>query len=212
VAELVRRNGVSDGYLRITVSRGPHMGALTKLEATAPTVFIDAHAMDLLPLDDPPPSVLARATARRNETSLLVRHKSLGYMENVLALAEGRARGADEVYFLNSRGRLAEGATTNIFFVRGAVVCTPDVRCGLLPGITREIVLSLCAEEGMEIEEAEYQEDALARAGEIFCTNSLRGVVPVRAVLELPAKCFGPRPVTARLQRLYADLVRGDSL
>ena len=205
VDELIRENGVSLGYLRITLSRGLHEGSLTALEASRPTLFIDAHRMDLPPLDGPPPCVLARSPYRRDETSPIVRHKSLSYQLNVLALADGKRRGADEVFLLNSRGHLTEGAITSLFLVRDGKVLTPDVSCGLLPGITREVVLELCAEGGLTAEVGQYGEAQLAEADEVFCTNSLRGVVGVKGVLEYPRKRWGESPVTALLQRAYAE-------
>jgi len=208
VAELVACNGVGEGYLRITASRGPYEGRLTELVASKPTLLIQVRAMQLPPVGAPPPLVLARSPHRRNEHSALVAHKSLSYQENLLALARARERGAGEVYFLNTRGRLAEGAITNLFFVRSKTVCTPAVECGLLPGVTRQVVLELCDAEGMPHEEGQYGEKELASADEVFCTNSLRGIVPVSAILEYPEKTFPNRPMTSALQRAYAELVR----
>ncbi len=203
VRRLIGANGVDEGYLRITVSRGPYAGRLSELEAREPTVFIEARPTDLPPLEAPEPVTLARSPWRRHEGSPLVAHKSLSYGANVLALAEGRGRGADEVYFLNSRGHLAEGAISNLFLVRGGAVHTPHVACGLLPGVTRAVVLELCAEEGIPAEPGEYAESDLAEADEAFCTNSLRGLMPVGRVLDLPEARFGAQ-LTGRLQRLYA--------
>ena len=211
VAELVDRNGISDGYLRITASRGLHEGSLTALEASGPTVFIEVRHMELPPLEEPPPFILARSPYRRDETSPLVRHKALSYQGNLLALAEGRGRGADEVFILNSLGNLTEGAITNLFLVRDGKVLTPDVGCGLLPGITREIVMELCAEHGIPLELGRYFEEDLAVSDEVFCTNSLRGVVGVKAILEYPAKQFAERPITRLLQRSYAGRVSAES-
>jgi len=173
VEALVRANGVREGYLRITVSRGEHRGALTDLEAREPTVLVDAHAMELPPLESPPPFTLAR-----------------------------------EVYFVNTRGLLAEGAISNLFLVWDGVVGTPDVRCGLLPGITREAVREICADAGIPLETGEYPEGELGTADEVFCTNSLRGIVAVERIVDTPPRDFTAHPLTARLQGLYAALVR----
>jgi branched-subunit amino acid aminotransferase/4-amino-4-deoxychorismate lyase len=204
---LTAENGAGEGYLRITVSRGPYGGRLAELEAAEPTVFIEARPMDLPPLDGAPPITLARSPCRRDETSPLIAHKSLSYGANVLALAEGRGRGADEVYFLNSRGHLTEGAISNLFLVRGGVVRTPDAACGLLPGITRAVVLELCAEQGIPAETGQYAEADLAEAEEAFCTNSLRGLMRVGRVLDLPGASFGGE-LTRRLAQLYAERAR----
>ncbi|MFO8006372.1 MAG: aminotransferase class IV [Candidatus Brocadiia bacterium] len=212
VKELIRANEVEEGYLRMTVSRGRHQGRLTELETTEPTVLAEARPMELPPLDAaPPPITLARADHRRNEASPVVRHKSLSYQGNVLALADGRRRGADEVYFLNSRGDLAEGAISNLFFVRDGTLCTPAVECGLLPGITRAVLLGLCAEEGIPLETGHYSEADLLTADEAFCTNSLRGMMPVASILGPPDTEFTPGETTAVLRTAYAALCRYES-
>jgi branched-subunit amino acid aminotransferase/4-amino-4-deoxychorismate lyase len=204
IKRLIRANGIRDGYLRVTVSRGLHRGTLTDLGASEPTVFVEARAMKLPPLDAPSPLTLARSPHRRNEGSPLVRHKSLSYQLNVLALAEGRRRGADEVYFLNSRGRLTEGAVSSLFWVSGGVVRTADVACGLLPGITRQVVLDLCAEHGVRVDVGEFAEEELTAADEVFCTNSLRGIMAVQKLLEAPEKELASFGFVSRLQNTYA--------
>ena len=207
---LIAANAVHEGYLRVTVSRGAYAGSLAKLETEAPTVFAEARPLELPPLDAPAPIAIVRSAFRRDERSPVVRHKSLSYQLNVLALAEGRKSGADEVYFLNAAGRLTEGAITNLFFARGGRALTPDVACGLLPGVTREVVLEVCAEEGVAAETGCYAEPELLAADEVFCTNSLRGVVGVRAILGSPEVTPPGGPVLARIQRAYAARVRRD--
>jgi len=208
VRRLIEVNGVREGYLRITVSRGQYSGRLADLSAESPTVLVEARPMELPSLESPPPLTLAKSPYGRDERSPLARHKSLSYQLNVLALAEGRRRGADEVFFLNSRGCLAEGAITNLFLVSRGMVQTPDIACGLLPGVTRQMVLEICRDQGIQAEVGVYGEDALAAADEVFCTNSLRGVVAVSKILEWPHKPLAEHLLTARLQAAYAGLVR----
>ncbi len=208
VAATTEANGVEEGYLRITVTRGPYTGALTALECEEPTVLIEARAMDLAPLDAVPPITLARSPHARNEQSPIVRHKSTSYQLNALALAEGRGRGADEVYFLNSRGELTEGAISNLFWVKGGAVFTADVECGLLPGITRQVALELCAELAIPAEVGAYREPALLEADEVFCTNSLRGLMPVSRVLGPAQPTLHAFPLTERLRSAYCALAR----
>lgn len=208
VRRLVQLNRVEDGYLRITVSRGVHRGRLTELDSPDPTVLIDCRPMDLSPVDAPPAVRLMRSPHRRPARSPTVRHKSLSYQDNALALAEARAAGADEVYFLNSEGLLAEGAITNLFFVRDGRVHTPAEDCGLLPGITRRVVLELCAEGEIPATAGEFAEEDLLRADEAFITNSLRGIARVEAILGHPeAAPFGDQLVR-ELQSAYGQLVR----
>ena len=211
-AATIEANAVGEGYLRITVTRGTHAGRLTALECDAPTVLIEARAMVLSPLDAVPPITLVRSPWRRDEGSPVVRHKSTSYQVNVLALADGKGRGADDVYFLNSRGDLTEGAVSNLFWVRGGTVYTAGVECGLLPGVTRQVVLDICAREGIPAEAGSYPESALLEADEAFCTNSLRGLMPVAAVLAVPEAAGYGSDTVAKLQRDYAaDAVKDAS-
>jgi len=170
---------------------------------------VEARPADIAPLAVPSPLCLARSEWRRNERSPLVRHKALSYMDNVLALAAARRRGADEVYFLNSQARLTEGATSNLFWVRRGAVHTPAVGCGLLPGITRGIVLDICREETLPVREGAFPDADLIEAEEVFCTNGLRGVMGVRSLLDPPHAFPADAPVTAAIRRAYVERALG---
>lgn len=204
---VIEHNGVGEGYLRITVSRGVHRGGLTELPAREPTILIDAHTMELKPLDDAAPLRIQPAPWRRNESCPLTTMKSISYQESLLALARAREEGADEVYFVNSEGALAEGAISNLFFITDGTVRTPSNDQGLLPGIGRDVVLQICREENIPCEEGSYAAASLFSADEVFCTNSLRGVMPVRKIVGKREKSFPERTLTVRLQRLFARRV-----
>lgn len=111
----------------------------------------------------------------RNETSPLVRHKTMNYGDCILEKRHAALRGVDELIFCNSRGEICEGTTTNIFFVQGKQIYTPPVSCGLLPGITRRFIM----EYFPVTEKILYPEDVMEME-ECFVTNSLMGVMPVR--------------------------------
>ena len=208
VRALFDENGLGDAYVRITVSRGAGNPGLTELACREPTVLIDVRGMELPPLDELQRIKLVRSPYRRDEQSPLVRHKSVSYQLNVLALAEGRSRGADEVFFLNTADCLAEGAISNLFFVRDGVLFTPAVECGLLPGITRGVVIELAEREGIAVSSGCFPEDDLRAADEVFCTNSLRGVMSVRQVLDWPDVDLGEAALTSRLHEMYGRKVR----
>ena len=112
---------------------------------------------------------------RRNETSPLVYHKTMNYGDCILEKRAAAARGMQECIFLNTKGEIAEGAVSNIFFVKKGEVLTPKLSCGLLPGIIREYLL----EQG-EAKEAVITPDELECFEECFVTNSLMGIMPVR--------------------------------
>jgi 4-amino-4-deoxychorismate lyase len=116
------------------------------------------------------------SSVRRNETSLFSYVKSLNYGDNILEKRKAKVRGIDEPLFLNNNGCLTEGATTNIFFVKEGCLYTPARKCGLLNGTVREWVM-----ERYPVKEICVTPDDLQTFDEIFLTNALMGVMPVRS-------------------------------
>ncbi len=110
----------------------------------------------------------------RNESSPLVGIKSTSYADNVLALNWAKSHGFTEGIYLNTRGHVSEGTTTNIFVARNGEIFTPPLSSGLLPGIVREVIL-----ENRWAQEIELTLADLETAEEIFVTSSIRGVQPV---------------------------------
>lgn len=114
---------------------------------------------------------------RRNETSPLTYHKTLNYGDCLLEKRLAHSRGIDEPIFRNTKGAVAEGATTNVFFVKDRKIYTPPVSSGILPGILRA---HLC--ERNQVQEVELDPRELAQFEEMFLTNSLLGVMPVASL------------------------------
>lgn len=114
---------------------------------------------------------------RRNETSPLVAMKTLNYGDCILQKRAATARGIDEPLFLNTKGQVAEGATSNIFTVIQGEVVTPPVLCGLLPGVMRNFALRVTGAK-----EYPLSPEELMQADEVFLTNSLMGAMPVRSI------------------------------
>lgn len=143
---------------------------------------------------------------RRNEFSPLAGVKSTSYAENAVALAWAQDRGATEALFLNTVGDLCEGAVSNLFLVRDGTVLTPFPGSGCLPGITRSLVIELCAQLGLPCLEKALTPADLVAADEVFLTNSLKGIHPV---LEADQSSFdAPGPHTARVRSALHDLRR----
>jgi branched-subunit amino acid aminotransferase/4-amino-4-deoxychorismate lyase len=207
LARLVRANGTQEGYLRVTVTRGPHDGRLTESPGPA-TVFAEARAADLTPLDATGPITLAISPYRVSHESAIAGHKSLSYQPNLLALAEARAGGADDAVLLNSVDELCECTISNLFLVSGEAVRTPAESCGPLPGVTRAAVLDLCEREGLHGEGGRWDVADLQAADEVFCTNSLRGIMPVEEVIGVSVGLPAPGAVTEHLRAAYADEVQ----
>ena len=121
---------------------------------------------------------------RRNETSPLVAMKTLNYGDCILQKRAATARGIDEPLFLNTKGQLAEGATSNIFAVIDGEVVTPPVSCGLLPGVMRDFALRVTGAK-----ERPLMPEGLMQADEVFLTNSLIGAMPVRSIEGQSVSC-----------------------
>jgi branched-subunit amino acid aminotransferase/4-amino-4-deoxychorismate lyase len=126
--------------------------------------------------------------------------KSGNYLNNILGLAEAKARGAYEAIFLNPQGQVVEGSTCNVFLVKAGVVATPALEGGLLPGITRRRVLDLASSLGLATQERVIERDELATADELFVTSSLRGVLPIS---RMDDRGLPVGPITKRLMTAY---------
>lgn len=213
VAELLEANGLASGdadaYIRINLTRGLHTGALTLEPAAEPTVTVIAR-----PLSPPPRERYERgiacitATIRRNADSPLPRHKTLNYLEGLLAKTEARDAGADDALLLDTDGRVAEGASSNLFIARDGALATPPLDAPILPGITRGLVLRLAADLGIDAAERPIQPDELRDADEIFLTSSVAEIVPVRALDGRPVGDGAPGPLVRRLHEAYQEAVR----
>lgn len=135
------------------------------------------------------------AKVRRNETSPLTYHKTMNYGDCILEKRRAAAEGLDELIFLNGRGELSEGTISNVFFVRGERLFTPEISCGLLPGILRGWVL-----ENYEVTETRIRPEEMEAFDECFVTNSLMGVMPV---LRLGDRSFTKRETADRMREEY---------
>ncbi len=111
---------------------------------------------------------------RRNEGGALVKVKALSYADNMIALKEAKEKGFDEAILLNNKELVAEGATSNLFWVEKGELYTPPLSSGCLPGVTREKVMKLQATK-----EEDLSLGRLSEADEVFITNSILGVVPL---------------------------------
>ncbi len=115
----------------------------------------------------------------RNETSSLSSIKSCNLIELKMARAFAHERGADETIFVNTKGFIAEGSITNIFFVKNECLFTPSETCGILPGITRKLVIKTAEKIGIQYLEGEFTFDQFEESDETFCTNTLMGIMPI---------------------------------
>lgn len=203
--EAIARNDLKDAYLRITISRGEGEIGLDPSLCQRPTVVIIAK-----PFIGYPPHLfeegvsLAIVQVRRNlATALSPQIKSLNSLNNILAKREAMRAGAFDGLMLNAEGFITECTISNIFFVRNGRLCTPSTTCGILDGITREVVLTLAQEHGIPTEEGNYTPETLRLADECFLTNTSMEIMPVCRVDGNPIGNGTPGPLTLTLRALF---------
>ena len=133
--------------------------------------------------------------------------KSLNYLPSLMAMRFAREAGFDEALLVNAHRRVLEAATGNLFAIDGNVLRTPSPRLGLLPGITREIVLEFAPELGLRVDEVLGEIRDLLLADEVFLTGSVKEIVPVVAVDNTTIGHGEVGPWTRRLQERYREQV-----
>lgn len=135
------------------------------------------------------------------------------YTNSILANMEALDDGYDEALLLDASGFVSEGAGENIFVVKGGVVYTPDLSAGALNGITRNTILHVCKDLGLELVQKRITRDEVYIADEAFFTGTAAEVTPIR---ELDRVEIGNRgdggargPITEKIQAAFFDIVNG---
>ena len=192
---------IASGRLRYTVTGGA--GPLGSDRDASPLTYI-VTASSQPPNPDTGKLVVVPWT--RNERSPTAGLKTTSYAENVVALAFAKDRGGVEALFANSVGNLCECTGSNVFVVVGDEVLTPDLASGPLAGVTRELVIQWCREEGLTVHAEPMPMSILQQAQEVFITSSIKDVMGIHAIDDqiVPA----PGPVTARAIEIFARLSR----
>lgn len=146
---------------------------------------------------------------RNHVNSTMCKAKANGnYINSILALQEALATGYDEALLLDHEGYAAEGSGENLFIVRNGVLYTPETTSAL-EGITRDTIITIAAEQGLQVIEKRITRDEVYVADEAFFTGSAAEVTPIR---ELDGRVIGAGargPITEKLQSLYFDYVHG---
>jgi branched-chain amino acid aminotransferase len=194
VRELCAVLGGHDALLRTVLTRG--------VAGTGPTLVIGARALRPVP----PEGVRLVLASERRVPGRLETLKSTGRLRNVFALEAAQAIGAWEALFLNDEGDVSEGTLSNVFAVIDGQLVTPPTHRGCLPGIMRGLILDQCAASGRDVDLRRLEREELARASEVFLTNTSGRVIGVRSIddvcADLPA--FAGPVVTELRERIHA--------
>ena len=208
--ETVKLNEISDGYIRLIVTRGSGPLGIDPFTCSDPQVIIIADSITLYPASDYENGLdlVTASTIRNHPAALSPRVKSLNYLNNILAKMEGLRAGCVEALMLNHKGEVAECTGDNLFIVRDGALNTPPIDAGILEGITRNAVLELSRDAGIETTELPMTRHDIYTADECFLTGSAAEVIPA---VRLDGRDIGDGkvgPVTRQLNQAFRELVR----
>lgn len=183
IRELCMRNQCEEASVRITLSADGHLLVTARRHKPVPAAWYEKGAEVMV------------APWRRDPRAPLVGHKTLNYWEGILTHEEAAERGCADALYVGLRGELLEGCVTNVFLVVKGKLVTPALP-GILPGITRRVVMELAT-----VRERRVRLKELWKAEEAFLTNSLVEILPITR----------PGILTRRIMQAYHALTRRGS-
>ena len=210
VNESVRINKIDDGYIRLVVTRGAGTLGLDPNRCSNPQVIIIADAISLYPkeLYEKGLEIVTVSVQRNHPAALSPRIKSLNYLNNILAKIEGIQAGCIEALMLNHKGEVAECTGDNVFLVRQGVLQTPPLEAGILEGVTRDAVIEVAKEAGIEVREMPLTKHDVYVANECFLTGTAAEIIPVVRVDSRTIGTGKPGPMTRDLEKRFKKLTQ----
>ncbi|MCX5675711.1 MAG: branched-chain-amino-acid transaminase [Planctomycetota bacterium] len=201
VVRTLRASGRKNAYIRVVVTRGVGTLGLNPNRCRKPSIFIIVDRIQLYAkkVYDNGMAIITAATMRNHPNAVNPRLKSLNYLNNILAKVEAIDAETDEAVMLNHLGYVAECTGDNIFIVRDQRLLTPPIAAGILEGITRDEIIDIARNAGIEVREENLTRQDLYTADECFLTGTAAEVVPV---VEIDKRTIGegkPGLVTKRL-------------
>lgn len=205
ILETLKRNKLIDAYIRVVISRGKGTLGLNPTLCPTPSIIIIADYLAPL-FEGKNATAIIASTSRNAVTAINPMIKSLNYLNNILARLEANKAGVNEAIMLNQNGTICEGTGDNIFIVKAGVLITPPPAAAILLGITRQVVLDLAKEDGLQIVERSITVHELNNADEAFFTGTAAEIAPLVTV---DGKVIGtgePGPITKKLIESFKKL------
>ncbi len=203
VCDACRTNNLTDGYIRLIVSRGKGKLGLSPFTCVDPQLIIIADQIQLYPqeLYDNGLKAITVPTRRNSHAALPPMVKSLNYLNNILAKIEAQKLGFQECLLLNNEGYVAECSGDNVFIVFDGKLITPPVSCGSLGGMTREAAIDVAKQLGIEVIEKPLTRFDVWTADECFLTGTAAKLIPL---VELDSRKIGDGSVGEVTKKLLA--------
>ena len=205
--ETCRQNKITDGYIRLVVTRGVGYLGLNPFKCKNPTVIIIASTIELYPEEAYRKGLhlVTAGTVRTSPAALNPAIKSLNYLNNIMAKIEALNAGTNEALMLNAEGFVAECTGDNVFIVRGGKLETPPTSAGALIGITRGVIMELAP-----VREVNLTRYDIMTADECFLTGTAAEIVPVAALDGRPIGTGKPGALTLKLTEEFRKLTRSE--
>jgi len=210
IHETLRANKMTDGYVRLVVTRGEGCLGLSPFKCHTPAIFIIADQIELYPKEmyEEGMAVIIAKTVRTSARMLNPSVKSLNYLNNIMAKIEAIDAGVAEAIMLNAEGNVAECTGDNIFIVKDGLVITSPPGAGILVGITRAVVMRLARGLGIKVAERDVTPREVYAADECFLTGTAAEVI---AVTRVDGRLIGggkAGPITTRLLEAFRKFIR----
>jgi branched-chain amino acid aminotransferase len=211
VKETVVANSVSDGYIRLVVTRGVGTLGLNPFVCKNSCIFIIADSIQLYPeeLYEKGMSIISATTVRNHPLAIPPQAKSLNYLNNILAKIEALDNNVPEAIMYNHEGYVAEASGDNVLIVKDGVIYTPPAEAGALPGITQRVVIKLAKEENIQVVEKNLTRFDLYVCDELFLTGTAAEVI---GIVNVDGRIIGdgkPGPITSLLRKKFFEYAHG---
>ena len=202
--QLIERNKMPEAILRVALTRGPGERGYAPNGDGKPTVVMTLHAAPSLDTERAIEWSLVTSSFRISATDPLASFKTMNKLTHVMARIEATEKGADEALLINTNGEVAEAASGNLFWVYQDKICTVPTGRGVLPGITRAVVLEICQTLGLQTNKRVIKPEALRNSKGIFVSQSALGIVPIIA---FDGEMVEPSPLVDQIARAYNEML-----
>lgn len=201
VVETCRKNNLTDGYIRLVVTRGAGELGLSPFLCKNPSIICIAANIQMYKKEayESGLTVVTSGTRRVSPDTFSARVKSLNYLNNIMAKISAINAGAGEALLLTREGYVLEASGDNIFVIKDKKLYTPPFYMGALKGITQEAVIDIARESGYEVIFEPFTQYEVYTADEVFLTGTAAEVIPVH---EVDSRLIGdgkPGPITREL-------------
>jgi branched-chain amino acid aminotransferase len=212
--DTVRANNMPNGYIRLVVTRGDGDLGLDPRKCPKASVFIIATQIGLYPKEayEHGMAIITATTRRLNTTAFNPRVKSCNYINNVMAKIECVDADVPEALMLDNQGFVVEATADNVFLVKNGTITTPPAWLGALRGITRDAIIELAINDGIEVREEPFTLYEVYDADEMFLTGTAAEAVPITAV---DGRVIGegiPGPITRSLIKRFKAITSTDGV